>query len=296
MALSVTTIAPTIRLTTGAAVQAELGISTDGALIDGFIDGASAAIESYCNRPFARESYTQTMPGYGGIHLQLARTPIVTVSAVTMRSSAVTDYSVADTDRGWLYRQCGWIWTDQVYPGLSSSFRFLDFGTPLPGQEEPTISVDYQAGYVMPEQNRVDVITVSASAVDNSFNDSASLFPTNLKAGDVVTVRGFVTAGNTGRFVVAGTPTAAKIVVSATLTTEAAGPTVSVIVQTLPADVEKAARECVKAWYLTRRDNPAIVEKQAGPNRLRFSEQEDVQRQGLPSVCVGLLRPWVRAA
>ncbi len=293
MALSVTTIAPTLRLTTRQSVLAELGVEADAALIDSLIDGVSASIRSYCHRGFEREAYTETLPGFGDIHLQLARTPVVSVSTVTAESSVVTDYSIAEPNRGWLYRRGGWAWTVQTFPGLTGGGAWFDQGTPLPRQEEPTISVDYVAGYILPEQNVIGDVTVLAS--DDSFNSTA-LFPSLLTAGDIIETAGFDVAANNSRFKVVSATTS-KIVVSGSLTDQSTANSASILkVCTLPADVQKAANEAVKAWFLTRRDNPAIVEKQAGPNRLRFSEQEDVQRLGLPAVCVGLLRPYVRAA
>lgn len=294
MALSVTTIAPTVRYTTRQSVYDELGITTDGDLIDTLIDGASASIRSYCHRPFEREALTETLPGYGDIHLQLARTPIVTVSSVTISSTVVTDYSIADPGKGWLYRQNGWAWTSQTWPGLSGGGAWMDMGTPVPRAEEPTISVVYVAGYILPEQNIKGGVTVDAA--DDSFNSSA-LFPELLKAGDVIETAGFENQVNNSRFLVTGTPTTSKIIVSAALTTEATAPTSGQVkCSSLPRDVQKAATEAVKAWYLTRRDDPSIVEKQAGPHRIRYSEQQDMLGLGLPSVCVGLLRPWVRRA
>lgn len=302
MPLSVTTAAQTTRLTTVPTVQAELGLDpgTDEAAIRGLIDAYSAAIVSYCHRPFAREALTETCGGYGGIRLQLARTPIVALGDVYRETDLITDATIQDADRGWLYRRLGWAWTTQVWPGLAMSGAFLDLGTPLPRQEEPQYSVTYTAGYILPEQNRC-CGTISAASADNSFNDSAAGFPALLKAGDIVVAAGFTEGANSGRHIVTGTPTTSKIIVSSTLTLEAAGAN-----RTLKfdppahcrpfADVERACIEAVKAGYLQQRDDPTIIEKQAGPMRLRYSEQQDVLGLGLPAVCVGLLRPWVRAA
>jgi hypothetical protein len=295
VALSVTTAARSIRLTRVENVQEDLGISTDTAMLNRMIDEASAAIVSYCHRGFAREAYTETLPGFGNIHLMLARTPIVgTPSAVSLDSSVLTDWSVADAAAGMLYRRAGWSWTTQAFPGLSAGGSFLDFGSPIPGSEEPLYSVDYVAGYLLPDQNLLAKTTISAASADNSFNDSAGLLPSLLKSGDIVTTSGFATAANNGRFVASGTPTINKVIVTGgTLVTEAAGATVTVIVQSLPFDVEKAAIECVKTWYMARNQDTRIVEKQVGPMRIRYSES-DASLALLPAACIGLLRPWVR--
>ena len=306
MGLTVATIAASRRLTTRTAVRAELGASiapaTDDALLDTLIDYASAGISSYCHRSFGREILTETLPGYGDIHLQLARTPVVKVSTVSDVNSALyTDYEVADPNRGWLYRRAGWSWSVQTFPGLSGGGAFLDIGTPMPRQEEPFYSVAYTAGYILPEQNLVGATTLSAANADNSFNDSASGFPATLVAGDIVESSGWTTAANNGLFVVTGTPTAAKIVVSATLQTEAAAADLNRTLRFRPPanvrpfdDLEKAAIETVKTWYTQRRDDLTIVEKQVGQLRIRRGETSP--NQAIPPLVIGLLKEWVRAA
>lgn len=301
MSLSTTTIAATTRLTTVAMVESLIGATSDDSLLADLIDQASAAVVGYCHRPFAREVYSESLPGFGDIRLQLARTPVLAVSSIVDQDgNVITDYSIADAERGWLYRRGGWSWSVQAYAGLSGGGGFMDFGSPLARQEEPHYTVAYTAGYLLPGTNLVGVSTIAAAAADNSFNDSASGFSTQLRAGDVIEASGFTNAANNGRFVVTGTPTAAKITVSAALTTEAAGSARTVKLQTLPADVEKACIEAVKAWYLERRDNSNVEEKQVGPMRVRYGARGGgtifSDPQGLPSICVGLLRPWVRAA
>lgn len=305
MALTVTTIAQKTRLTTAARVQAELfgGTATDTTLIEAEIDRATAAILAYCHRPFTREAYTETLGAFNDIHLQLARTPIVgTPSSVSWNTSVLTDWSVADREKGWLYRRLGWSWTAQVRGGLIGTGAWLDQGWPLPRQEEPQFSVDYVAGYLLPDDN-VTATTISAAAADNSFNDSAAGFPALLKAGDVITVSGFTGAGAAAankRHVVTGTPTTSKVQVTSTLVDDAAGETVTITFQTLPYDVEKACIETTKAYYLQRYDDPNIEEKQVAVMRLRFGARGGQtifsDPQGLPPNVVGLLRPWVRAA
>lgn len=302
MTLTVSTVAPTLRLTTRSAVKTELGItaSTDDALFDTLIDQASSAIVAYCGRPFARESYTETLPGFGSINLQLARTPVVSVSSVSDQDgNVITDSAIGDADRGWLYRRLGWAWSAQAYGGLGAGGAFLDLGTPLANQEEPHYSVAYVAGYILPAQF-VTGTTISAANADSSFNDSAAGFPALLKAGDIVETSGFANAANNGRHLVSGTPTTSKIVTTSTLTTEAAGPSVTVKFRPPSAhrpfdDVEKACIETVKSFYLSRTTDSNLIEKQAGPMRLRYAEDK-AGAPGLPATCVGLLRPWVRAA
>lgn len=314
MGLTVSTVAPTLRLTTRAAIKAELSgtfTAADDLLIDSFLDQASAAIVSHTRRMFARESYTETLGGYGDIRLQLARTPVVAVTVLTIMSNVVTDFGIEDEDKGWLYMRCfagtsgfSWQrtqfpWTAGRYIGLSGSGAWLDQGTPLPDQEIPSISVDYTAGYILPSQF-LSAVTISAANADSSFNDSASGFPVLLKAGDIVETSGFTNAANNSRWLVTGTPTTAKIVVTGTVTTEAAGATVAVKFRPPSShrpfdDVEKACIEVVKSWYLSRKDDSNIVEKHAGPMGLRYGEGAS-GNGALPPTAVALLRNWVRAA
>lgn len=313
MPLTVTTVAPTLRLTTLAAVTAELGqASSDNALVNTLIDQASSAIVAYCHRPFARETMTETLPGFNDMRLQLGRTPVVSVTAVTIYGQIITGYGVESADRGWLYftsySGSGNAWDREQWPssqlrnaGLSASGRFMDMGTPLPRQDEPVISIDYTGGYILPSQFLVAATTVSAAAADSSFNDSASGFPALLKAGDIVETSGFATAGNNSRFLVTGTPTAAKITVSGTLVNESAGTAITVKFRPPSShrqfdEVEKACIETVKSWYSSRRDDSNLIEKQAGPMRIRYSENRASENAALPPVCVGLLRAWVRLA
>jgi hypothetical protein len=314
MVLSVSTVAPTLRLTTRAAVKAELGITatTDDALFDTLIDQYSSAIVAYCHRPFARETYAEQLPGFSDIHLQLERTPVVAVTAMTICGQVITDYGIENADRGWLFSRAfsgsgntwdrvQFPWSAMRYAGLSAGGAWLDQGIPLDRQEEPTVAVSYTAGYILPSQYLSAVTTVSAATSDDSFIDSASGFPALLTAGDIVETSGFVNAANNARFLVTGTPTTAKITISGNLTTEAAGATVTVKFRPPSIhrpfdDVEKACIEAVKGGYLQRAADPSLIEKQAGPMRLRYSENRGAEGAGLPPTCVGLLRPWVRAA
>lgn len=291
MGLSVTTIARNRRLTTIDRVKSVAGVE----LTPDYLDRVSAAIEAFCNRPFAREVYSESLPGFGDIHLQLKRTPVVSVTSVTQDSQVITDYSIAEPAEGTLYRRDGWSWTAQVFEGLGGGGRFFDFGQPLPHREEPTYVVAYTAGYLLPDDD-MGATTISAAAADNSFNDSASGFPALLRAGDIIEVEGFDVATNNGRFLVTGTPTAAKITISGTLSVEAAGRDITVRVCSLPRDIEQAAIETAKTWFNQRESDSAIVEKQAGPMRVRYAERLTGEGEALPPLAAALLRRWVRAA
>lgn len=304
MALTVTTAAVSQRLTRKEKVKAELGITgtDDDALFDDLIDEASSAIVSFCRRPFAREVLTETVPGYGDFLLKLERTPIISVSSVTKDSGIITDYSIDDAGAGTLYRRGGWAWSVQSIAGLSGWQRWPGRGLPLPRQEEPLFAVAYTAGYLLPQQNRLSG-TVSVASADNSFNDSALLFPSLLVAGDTVQGIGWTAEANNQVGTVVSA-TAGKIIVSGiTLVNEAAAATKGLLVQSIPRDVEKAAIEAVKTWYAGRGDDSNVAEKQVGAMRIRFDRGASVSEltggvvgSGLPAMCVGLLSSYVRAA
>lgn len=299
MAVTVTTPARNVSLTTLARLKEELAITTHESddLLAMTIRRSSAAVEAYCHRIFAREAVSETAAAYGGPYFQLNRYPVASVSAVSYDDTVWTDYSLHDKAAGVLYRRAGWDWTAQSYPGLTGGGSFADLGNPLPGSEEPLVEVAYVAGYLVPDDDVLNAATVSVDGTTSSFNDSASKFPALLKAGDIIETRGFTNAANNGRFLVTGTPTTAQIVVDATLTTEVATTGAhSIQVQSLPYDLEKACLESTKVFYLGRQTDPGVVEKQVGPMRLRYSESDNVTRLGLPPSVVGLLAPYVRRA
>jgi len=217
------------------------------------------------------------------------------VASVLQDGSALTDYAIEDALAGMLQRRNQFFATAQLNPGLGGRQTFPSFGSPIPGAEERRFTVAYTAGYLVPEQNLAAKTTISAASADNSFNDTASGFPALLKAGDIITTSGFTDAANNGRFVVSGTPTTSKIPVTATLVTEAAGASVDVDVANLPADLEKAAVETVKAWYLDREKSAAVKRERIGATDTEYADPLAI-RTGLPVSAVGFLRAYTRAA
>lgn len=305
MPITVSTLARTRALTTAARVRASAPAidSSYDTLLGLLIDRATAAIERYCGRTlgFARQVYSDTVAGYGGRDLQLSVGPLISVSSVLQDGTAVTDYSISDRDHGRIYRTDGWQWTPAYARGLSGRQRWPGWQQPIPGTEEPLVVVAHTSGYLLPSDWLTARTTISAAAADNSFNDSGSGFHPLLRAGDTLLVAGFAGAANNGRFRVTGTPTAAKIIVDATLTTEAAGTSVSIDylshceVRGL-ADVEAACIEIVKTWFADRDESSAIVEKHAGPMGLRYDESTSPDLLALPPLAAGLLRAWKWAA
>lgn len=295
MGIAVSTPASSRRLTRAQTVLDELG-SGDKPTIERLIDQASAAIVRHCRREFARAAVVESVPGNDLLEIQLSRTPIARVTSVSVDGDVITDYSIEDRDEGTLYRRDGWAWTAQRIPGFGGRQRFPGWGQALAGREEPSISVSYVGGYLVPEQYLLNVVTLSASATDNSFNDSASGFPALLSAGDILVVSGFTSAANNGRFVVTGTPTASKVTVSATLTTESADPASSRSISFDPPDechsffdLEKACIETVKD-YFTLRGGQRLTQRTVSS----ITEQFQAGEGSLPPFAAGLLQKWVR--
>jgi uncharacterized phiE125 gp8 family phage protein len=72
-------------------VKAFLGItgSATDAVLQSLVTNASALIESYCSRVFARATYTETRNGNGGSRLFLANSPVSAVSAVAIDGQTI---------------------------------------------------------------------------------------------------------------------------------------------------------------------------------------------------------------
>lgn len=298
MSLTITAAASNLRLTSLAALKADLGdtTGTNDTLYDAMILRASAAIDAFCHRTFARQTYTEILPGFGRTQLRLAEAPLATVTSVTWDSQPVTDYSIDNAEAGMLYRRYGWPWSPQFDPGLGQwGVGYPYQGTPVPGSEDRAFTVVYSAGYLLPSEDVSSATAISVDNADNSFNHSGALFPRLLKAGDVVTASGFSNAANNGRHIVSGTPTTSKIIVTSTLTTELGNTgTHTLDVSNLPADVEQACLAAAKFYFGGRKDSGDVVEKQLGAARLRFSESSG--GGSLPGLACALLRPYVRSA
>jgi hypothetical protein len=150
--LEVLTPAVSVLLTTRAAVKTDLGIpegdaSKDAALND-LVRDASDSIQ----REFqflCRQTYRETLPGYGNNILQLKRTPIVSVSSITHMGEPIVDFTIEDKDAGHLYRRGGWRWTASVGWNLT--------GYIIPNSEHPEFTVEYVAGYLAADQPDSDM-------------------------------------------------------------------------------------------------------------------------------------------
>lgn len=145
--LTVTAAASSRQLTTTTTLKTELNISgsTYDAQLSSIIDQASAAIASYCNREFAKETVSETLQGVGGHNLMVTRTPIVSVTSITFDAATVptTDYTVNEPNAGIIYSKCGG-WNDTARRCVGAS-RIPDAQS-----REYLYTVVYVAGYVLP--------------------------------------------------------------------------------------------------------------------------------------------------
>jgi hypothetical protein len=113
-------------------------------LVDDLIRQASDAIVTHCNRHFALQTYTESLPGYGSSRIMLSETPVVAVTSVLdFQNSPIVDYTLEDPLTGMLYRRLGWLWVTAI--GWDRA-RYV-----IPRGEDPWYTVVYQAGYSTPE-------------------------------------------------------------------------------------------------------------------------------------------------
>lgn len=149
MGIQITTPAESRDLTTVPAVLAVLGEDADPALVGRLIRAATDAIERYCGRTFARQTYVETLDGNASRELLLRNTPIVGTPTIVCESAPVADFEVSDADAGILYRALGWERTGDVY-------WFAE-----PSAVWPTgarrYAVTYEAGYLLPGQDGRDL-------------------------------------------------------------------------------------------------------------------------------------------
>jgi uncharacterized phiE125 gp8 family phage protein len=146
MALTVVTAASTHDLTQLATLKAALGISvtTYDTLLARLITAASRAIEAATGRVFAQETVDETLPGSDRYRLQLARTPVKSVTSVNLDDATLdtSEYSIEDGASGALFRAQGW-WSVRSVAGWIE---------PMRTSEPYTLhwTVRYVGGYVLP--------------------------------------------------------------------------------------------------------------------------------------------------
>ncbi len=272
----------------------ELTVVSHDAVLTDFIETASIDISNLLlNRRrivTARADFLETCPAFGDQTLQLSRCPIAAVSSVVFDSSAVTDYLVYNKEAGQLFRELGWSWTAKStgWNRYTEHLPRLLYYDPASGSETPDYAVTYTAGWILPAVIAAKT-TLSASATDNSFNDSANGLP-EVVAGDIIKTAGFVQAANNGQFVVVSR-TAGKIIVGNTLVTEAAGASVTIDPRNLPKDIEEACIEAAKDWFMGRAERNTIASESLDGKSVSYFRQDRIG--SLPQRALGLLRNYL---
>ncbi len=81
-----------IDLTTLANLEAWLGLApgnADEAMLGRLITAASAYIQTWCDRQFAQQTYSEVRDGTGAIRMAFAQTPVTAVASVTIGGQAI---------------------------------------------------------------------------------------------------------------------------------------------------------------------------------------------------------------
>jgi hypothetical protein len=142
MGVVVTTPASSHDLTTYGLVALELGLDAGdtsiASRIEPLIAEVSDEIARSCGLPFglARQTYTETLAGYGDRYLVLSQRPIVSITSITDDETLIDsdEYRIESPTSGMVYRSDGW-WS-------SSSWGYSN--------GEPLFTVVYVAGYILP--------------------------------------------------------------------------------------------------------------------------------------------------
>lgn len=293
MSVTVSVRANTRALTTRERVKRLLEIddTSRDQLMDELILAASAAVETFCHRIFAREAVVETVRGFGGTVLMLTRTPLVLLTSVIANGQdPITDAVRESDEAGMLYRKVGWLDTTQLGWGLSATL--------IPNTADPLYTVTYSAGYLLPGDDVESDGGLSVDGPSRTFLLGDGSFPLTLVGGDRVYVQGFTLAANNGWFTVAanGVAAGALTVAETTLQTEPVDEGLrTVAVSTLPADVELSARETVRSMYTSRTRDSEVQSKSVGDLSVTYRDR-GTTTEGLPVECLKRLGPWVRVA
>ncbi len=161
MGITVDTAASETDLTAKAAFKVEMVISGSGDddFINTLIAQASDAIRKYCGRKFERETITETLPGSGNTRLWLTRTPISSITSVTVNDSTVAtdEYTIEDAEAGLLLRHDDgsppapkvWALPGMLSWGLSRA--------PIRESGSNNITIVYVSGYLLPAEDNRDL-------------------------------------------------------------------------------------------------------------------------------------------
>jgi len=263
-------------------VKEALGITvtTDDAFLNKLIVRATDEILHFTRREFARAAVTDDVVSTGLRRLLLFYPPVLVIEVVRLRGTVlddITDIRIIDADAGIVARE-------KVFESTQAHRADLTVQA-INYQDLPDWSFDYTGGFLMPGDNIINDVNISASSVDNSFNFSG-VFPL-LVAGEAIKVTGFADPANNGTFPVVSR-TGAKIIVTATLVTEAAGPGINMTVETLPASLQHAAIEIVTSMFNARARSRDIKAESIGDHSTTYVEGSGI----IPATTARALGRW----
>lgn len=145
--VTVTVPAASFNLTTLPMVKTELGITDSGPnwWLDRKIERISAAISTYCDRIFAKQTYSEALRfGYSGAdYLSLSEKPIVSITSINESGTDLTgsDYEI-DNRTGVVYRLRSDI--RACWSGSNSSTIVYVAGYELPGSTSRNLPFDIE--------------------------------------------------------------------------------------------------------------------------------------------------------
>lgn len=252
-------------------VQARLApnvSSADDAYLQELIREASDAIVAYCNRPFARESYSEMVVLDGSEYMVLSRMPIESFTDPTVDGFEITGGIIHEEEDGILFREDRWI-------PLSTSINWSIFPTGNGSKKWATVA--YVAGYLLPGQVQDWAATTAFVAGDFVQSSDSSVF---LRFE-------CTTAGDTGGSEPTWPTVAGDTVTDGTVVWTARE------AKELPKNVVRAAWETVHGWYNTDHRDTEILQR-------RISEQDWLEyarlrgERRLPTLALGLLKNYRR--
>lgn len=294
--------ARTTVFTTLAHVKSELSLTDTNEsrdeVLSRMIEDASSAIVSYCDREFARATVTEKLEGYDRTLLMLNRTPLIDVSQVRYRGTAVTPASGYDSSLGWSIHDpdAGFLFRPALFTSTQPRQTWIETEiVPMAGRQD--WHVDYTGGYLMPGDNLVASGVMSAAAADNSFNlpeDDDLYFPI-IVAGEVVRTAGFTEASNNGKHVVVSR-SRTKLIVASALVDEPASGFHRLTCQTLPADLERRCLDTIKNWFLWVKRDMSITSESLGDWSASYASAPFLAADnfGLPPMVAAGLQKWAR--
>lgn len=131
------------------AVKARLEIDASDTSRDSYLDElikeASDAIVAFCNRPFARQEYKETVQFDGSEYLVLSRSPIESFQDPVVDGFAISGAVISEEEDGMLFRKERW-----VPVGSAVNFSFY----PVPDRAARVwADVQFWAGYLLSGQD-----------------------------------------------------------------------------------------------------------------------------------------------